>query len=254
MEEKVRLQKAIAASGVCSRRKAETLIVEGKVKVNGVICNKLGTLVSPLDHIEVIGENLKEEEKVTFLFHKPLGVLSTVKDDRGRKTVIDFFKDENYRLFPVGRLDFNTTGALLITNDGELANLITHPSSHLEKTYIAIVEGRFTPEAALKMEKGLFLDDGMTAPCKVKILFSNFESKVAITIHEGRNRQVRRMCEHLGFKVKSLMRTSIGFIDLGTLKRGKYRKLTDIEIATLKRLCINNKEKNIIPDYKKKIS
>lgn len=252
MEEKIRLQKRIAASGICSRRKAELLITANKVKVNNAICNKLGTLVSPLDCVEVDGTILTNEEQVVFLFNKPLGVLSSAKDDRGRKVVTDFFKEYPYRLFPVGRLDYNTSGAILITNDGELANLIMHPSSHLEKTYLAIVNGHFDQEMALKMEKGILLSDGMTAPCKVNIIRNGLESKVEISIHEGRNRQVRRMFDYFGLTVKSLTRISIGFIKLNDLKRGAYRKLTNSEIEMLKNLCLINKKKNIIPKYKEK--
>ena len=139
----MRLQKAMSQLGLCSRRKAEELIKLGKVKVNGVLISEMGYLVSLNDKIEISGEIKKEQnlDKVTFLFNKPLGVVSSVKDDRGRKVVIDFFKNENYRLYPVGRLDYNTSGALLVSNDGELTNLVTHPSTHLNKTYIATING-----------------------------------------------------------------------------------------------------------------
>ena len=148
----MRLQKAMSQLGLCSRRKAEELIKLGKVKVNGVLISEMGYLVSLNDKIEIIGEIKKEQnlDKVTFLFNKPLGVVSSVKDDRGRKVVIDFFKNENYRLYPVGRLDYNTSGALLVSNDGELTNLVTHPSTHLNKTYIATING-FVKDLHLQM-------------------------------------------------------------------------------------------------------
>ena len=142
----MRLQKAIAHKGICSRRKAEELITLGKVKVNGKIVNELGVQVSSFDTIEVEGyedKSFEKEDKVAFLFNKPLRVVSTVSDDRGRETGVDYFKKEKYRLYPVGRLDFNTSGALIMTNDGELANLITHPSSHLDKTYVITLDQHF---------------------------------------------------------------------------------------------------------------
>ena len=252
--EEIRLQKIIAERGICSRRKAEELIVNGKVKVNGKIVKELGMKFAPDVKIEVEGSNMNlSQEKVTFVFNKPLGVVSTVSDDRDRKTVIDFFKGEPYRLFPVGRLDYNTAGCLLISNDGELSNLITHPSSHLEKTYIVTVEGYITDETLRTLHDGVLLEDGMTQKARIALGKRNDEISIfKISIHEGRNRQVRRMCEAVGFKVKSLFRESVGIINVNDIKRGEYRRLTAEEIDTLKKICLENKKKNVIPEYKKR--
>ena len=255
MEELVRLQKVMAERGICSRRKAEELILEGKVKVDGKIVKELGIKVSPKVKIEVEGNNVGQtfEKKVTFVFNKPLGVVSSASDDRGRPTVVDFFKDEKYRLYPVGRLDFNTSGCLLITNDGELAQLVTHPSSHLEKTYIVTVSGNMPDDSLRKLRDGVMLEDGMTQKARVAIGKRTDEVTIfKIAITEGRNRQVRRMCEAVGYQVKSLHRESVGGITLGLLKRGEYRELTKAEIDLIKTTCLANKKTNVIPEYKKK--
>ena len=209
--------------GLCSRRQAEELIDQGKVKVNGVIVQEKGVQVTLKDKIEIVGqtESKINRETVTFLFNKPLGVVSSVKDDRGRKVVTDFFKNENYRLYPVGRLDFNTSGALLISNDGELTNLVTHPSTHLNKTYIVTLDSEVKDEHLKELEKGILLEDGMTQPSVVKIIRRNIGYSLnSITIHEGRNRQVRRMFEHFSYHVKNLHRESIGFLNLEGIERG----------------------------------
>lgn len=256
-EELMRLQKAMSQLGLCSRRQAETLIDEHKVKVNGKIITEKGVMVSLKDKIEIIGNtstNTKEisTKKVTFLFNKPLGTVSSSKDDRGRKTVIDFFSKEPYRLYPVGRLDYNTSGALLISNDGDLTNLVTHPSTHLDKTYIATIDGRVKDEHLKELEKGVLLDDGMTEPAVIKVLrMNNSQSLISITIHEGRNRQVRRMFEHFSYHVKNLHRESIGFLNLNGVERGSYRQLTDMEVKMIKNICLSNKKNNVIPEYKK---
>lgn len=255
MEEKMRLQKAMSQLGLCSRRQAEELIDQGKVKVNGVIVQEKGVQVTLKDKIEIVGqtESKINRETVTFLFNKPLGVVSSVKDDRGRKVVTDFFKNENYRLYPVGRLDFNTSGALLISNDGELTNLVTHPSTHLNKTYIVTLDSEVKDEHLKELEKGILLEDGMTQPSVVKIIRRNIGySLISITIHEGRNRQVRRMFEHFSYHVKNLHRESIGFLNLEGIERGKYRKLTLQEVEKIKSICKENKRNNVIPEYKRK--
>ena len=239
--EKMRLQKAIAQAGIASRRKAENLILEGKVKVNGLTITTLGTTVSEDDDIEVNGEKLKKEHFVYFIFNKPIGVITTVKDDRNRKTVLDYFKDINERIFPVGRLDINTSGLLIMTNDGELADLMTHPSSHLNKTYRARLDRPLTSEEKEKMEKGIFLEDGLTAPCK---LYLHEDNRVDITIHEGRNRQVRRMFENYGIKILTLTRISIGNIKLGSLKKGEYIELPINIVEQIKKECLFNKKHN----------
>lgn len=255
MEELVRLQKVMADRGICSRRKAEELIAAGKVKVDGKIFKEMGMKVSPLVKIEVEGIDVNDinEKKVTFVFNKPMGVVSSASDDRGRRTVIDYFKDEPYRLYPVGRLDFNTSGCLLITNDGELSQLVTHPSSHLEKTYIVTVNGFITDEALKKLHDGVELSDGLTQKARIALGKRNDEVSIfKISIFEGRNRQVRRMCEFVGYEVKSLHRESVGGITLGNLKRGEYRVLETEEVEKIKKACLENKLKNVIPSYKLK--
>ena len=251
----MRLQKAMSQLGLCSRRQAEELIDQGKVKVNGVIVQEKGVQVTLKDKIEIVGQTISQVNRktVTFIFNKPLGVVSSVKDDRGRKVVTDFFKNENYRLYPVGRLDFNTSGALLISNDGELTNLVTHPSTHLNKTYIVTIDSEVKDEHLKQLEKGVKLEDGMTQPSIIKIIRrSTGYSLISITIHEGRNRQVRRMFEHFSYHVKNLHRESIGFLNLDGLERGKYRKLSEEEVNKIKKICKENKKKNIIPEYKRK--
>lgn len=254
MEEKIRLQKLMSQLGLCSRRKAEELISLGLVKVDGTIVTEMGYLVSPSSKVEIEGYTSQvSNELVTFLFNKPLGVVSSAKDDRGRKTVIDFFKDENYRLYPVGRLDYNTSGAILVSNDGELTNLVTHPSSHLNKTYMATIDGKVKKEDIVSLERGIKLDDGMTQPAEVKV-FKETEkyTMVQITIHEGRNRQVRRMFEHFSYHVRNLNRDSIDTLSLRGLKRGEYRKLSQEEVDLIKEKCLRNKQNNQIPEYKRK--
>lgn len=236
-----RLQKIIARSGIASRRKAEQLIIEGKVKVNGEVVQTLGTKVSYKDKIEVNGIPLELEEPVYYLFYKPRGVISSVHDDKGRKTVIDFFPEIEQRIFPVGRLDYDTSGLLLLTNDGEFANLIMHPKYHIEKTYIAKVKG-IPPRPILKqLEKGIVLEDGMTKPAKVKFLSSNRKKNTAIieiTIHEGRNRQVRRMFDKIGYPVLKLKRERLAFLTLYGLNAGDYRSLTPHEVKQLRNLAL----------------
>ena len=251
----MRLQKAMSQLGLCSRRQAEELINQGKVKVNGVLVQEMGVQVSLKDKIEIIGQSNKNvnTNTVTFLFNKTLGVVSSVKDDRGRKVVTDFFKNENYRLYPVGRLDYNTSGALLISNDGELTNLVTHPSTHLNKTYIVTIDSEVKDEHLKLLEKGVLLEDGLTQPSIIKIIKrTSMYSLISITIHEGRNRQVRRMFEHFSYHVKNLHRESIGFLNLNGIERGKYRLLTNQEVEKIKTICKQNKSKNIIPEYKRK--
>ena len=254
MEEKMRLQKYMSQLGLCSRRKAEELILQGKVRVNGVVVDQMGYIVEGNEKIEVEGlDNQVSNEVVTFLFNKPLGVVSSVKDDRGRKTIIDFFKNENYRLYPVGRLDYNTSGAILVSNDGELTNLVTHPSTHLNKTYMVTVDGKVKLEHLEALRNGILLEDGMTQKAEVELFREKIDqTMIRITIHEGRNRQVRRMFEHFSYHVRNLNRDSVGFLTLGSLKRGEYRKLSDLEVRMIKNICKANQKNNIIPDYKKK--
>jgi 23S rRNA pseudouridine2605 synthase len=231
-----RLQKVIAHAGIASRRKAEELILQGKVTVNGEVVKQLGTKVGPNDVVEVNGIKVEKEEPVYFLFYKPKGVVTTVKDDKNRKTVLDFFPDVTERIYPVGRLDYDTSGILLMTNDGEFANLLTHPKYEIEKTYIAKVKGIPTREHLKQLQKGVRLDDGLTAPAKAKFLSADKRKNTAIielTIHEGRNRQVRRMFEKIGYPVMKLKRERYAFLDLTGLNAGEWRPLTPHEVKQL---------------------
>ncbi|VEF47923.1 pseudouridine synthase [Bacillus freudenreichii] len=235
-----RLQKVIAQAGVASRRKAEKLITEGKVKVNGQVVTELGTKVSMTDKIEVEGIPLVEEEKKYFLFYKPRGVISAVKDDKNRKVVTDFFKHVSQRVYPVGRLDYDTTGLLLLSNDGEFTQLLTHPSHEINKTYVAKVKGVPLREALKKLERGIVLEDGKTAPAKAKLQSADRSKNTAIveiTIHEGKNRQVRRMFEAIGHPVLKLKREKFAFLELRGLNAGEYRELTPHEVKRLKVLA-----------------
>ncbi|HEU4963806.1 MAG TPA: pseudouridine synthase, partial [Bacilli bacterium] len=230
-----RLQKVLAQAGVASRRKAEEIITAGRVKVNGVVVTELGTRVDPQqDRIEVDGKPITEESKVYILLNKPRGVVTTASDPQGRKTVIDLFPDIEQRIYPVGRLDLDTAGLLLLTNDGELANALMHPSREINKVYRAWVKGRMNKDVIDQLEQGVELEDGMTAPAKAKILdVEREETQFEITIHEGRNRQVRRMCEAVGHPIKSLMRVQLAFLKLGRLRYGEYRELTAEEVKRL---------------------
>lgn len=231
-----RLQKVIAHAGIASRRKAEELILQGKVTVNGEVVKQLGTKVGPNDVVEVNGIKVEKEAPVYFLFYKPKGVVTTVKDDKNRKTVLDFFPEVTERIYPVGRLDYDTSGILLMTNDGEFANLLTHPKYEIEKTYIAKVKGIPTREHLKQLQKGVRLDDGLTAPAKAKFLSADKRKNTAIielTIHEGRNRQVRRMFEKIGYPVMKLKRERYAFLDLTGLNAGEWRPLTPHEVKQL---------------------
>lgn len=235
-----RLQKRIAKSGYTSRRKAETLIQEGRVKVNNVIVTELGTKVRPSDQVSVDDVPLELEDKLYILFYKPTQVITSVSDDRGRKVVTDYFDDLETRIFPVGRLDYDTSGVLLLTNDGEFTNLMTHPKYKISKTYVAKIEGYILREQIKELEKGIQLEDGITQPAKVKLKKQNKEknsSLVEMTITEGRNRQVRRMFEYFGFKVQKLTRTSFGPLDLKGLGAGEGRVLSPHEVKTLRQLA-----------------
>ena len=228
-----RLQKVIAASGVTSRRKAEELITAGKVRVNGEIVTELGTKVSDKDRIEVNGEILEKEVKEYYLLNKPRGVVTTTSDDKGRKTVVDLIPT-NARIYPVGRLDYDTTGVLLLTNDGEFANILMHPSSEVEKVYVAKLNGIIKGEQINKLKDGVMLDDELVKASRVKLKKvdpKSNSSMVQITIHEGKNHQVKRMFEAVGFLVDKLKREKEGFFDLKDLQSGEFRKLTPKEVA-----------------------
>lgn len=240
-----RLQKRIASSGYTSRRKAETLITDGKVKVNGQVVTELGTKVSNSDTVEVEGIKLEQEDKIYILFNKPAQVITSVSDDRGRKVVTDYFKDIETRIYPVGRLDYDTSGLLLLTNDGEFTNLMTHPRYHIKKKYVAKLKGYLMREEVKALEKGIELEDGFTQPAQVKVKKQDKDKNttlVEITISEGRNRQVRRMFEHFGHQVSKLTRIQFGPLDLKGLNAGEGRVLTPHEVKTIRHLAENGND------------
>lgn len=230
-----RLQKIIALSGYTSRRKAEELIKNGKVRVNGKIITDLGTKANFGDDITVNGEAIKYEEKEYILLYKPRGVVATTNDEKGRKTVLDLIKT-NKRLYPVGRLDYDTSGLLILTNDGQLTNLLTHPKNQIDKVYIAKIEGIINKEKLSILCKGVIIDGIKTARAKAKIKKINKKNNfsiVELTIHEGKNHQVKKMFESIGYKVLKLKREKVAFLDLSGLKSGEYRKLNIKEIKKL---------------------
>lgn len=229
-----RLQKYIAACGVCSRRKAEEYIAQGKVSVNGEIITEMGFKVGEDDVVRYMGKViLPEEKKVYLVINKPEGCVTSVSDDRGRKTVMDYIKGIDERVYPVGRLDYNTSGLLILTNDGETANRLTHPKHNINKVYVAAVQRIPEPAEVFFFENGIFLDGRKTAPAKLEVI-SEEPPSLKITIQEGRNRQVRRMLEEIDNKAVSLKRISIGEIELGKLKKGKFREMTESEIDYIK--------------------
>ena len=230
-----RLQKVIANSGYCSRRKAEELISSGKVKVNGKVVCELGFKVETNDAITVFDKAITTESKEYILLNKPRGVVTTTSDEKGRKTVLDLI-ETNKRLYPVGRLDYDTTGALLLTNDGELANLLMHPKHKIEKVYVAKIDGFFSKDAMIKLSKGVIIDNFKTSPSKVKLKKydkNTDTSIVEIIIHEGKNHQVKKMFESVGYKVSKLKRERISFLDVKNLKSGEYRFLNLKEVKRL---------------------
>lgn len=231
-----RLQKVIASSGYCSRRKAEELIKNKKVVVNGKLVTEMGFKVSYNDDILVDGNQLpNKEDKVYFLLNKPRGVITTAQDDKNRKTVVDLIQT-SFRIYPVGRLDYDTTGALLLTNDGELTALLTHPRHGVLKTYVAKINGFLTSENAKKLSKGVLIDGVKTSQAGVKV--KKYDKKtdtslIELTIHEGKNHQVKKMFETIGHKVLKLRREKIAFLNLNGLKSGDYRELTIHEVKKL---------------------
>lgn len=237
-----RLQKLIAEAGYCSRRKAEELIKQGKVFVNGKKIIELGSKASFGDEIIVEGNLIEYEEKEYYLFYKPRGVVCTTKDDKGRKTVLDYFDDTNKRIYPVGRLDYDTTGVLLLTNDGEFANLMMHPKNKIDKFYVAKVEGIVTGEEIKILKKGVIIDNKKICPQRVKIKKidkKSMTSIVEITIHDGINHEVKKLMESIGHNVVKLKREAFGFLTLGNLKSGEKRSLTTKEVKQLYNMAIN---------------
>ena len=230
-----RLQKVIAQAGISSRRKAEELILQGQVKVNGVVVTELGTKVSEKDEIFVNNKPIVKETKEYYLLNKPIGVVTTTSDDKNRKTVVDLI-NTNARIYPVGRLDYDTTGAILLTNDGDFANIITHPKSEIDKVYVAKLNAIIKGEQINNLKDGIELDGVIVKPSRVKLKKVNQEtntSTVEITIHEGKNHQVKRMFEAVGILVDKLKRERIGIFNLEGLQSGEYRKLTPKEVAII---------------------
>lgn len=231
-----RLQKVIANLGYCSRRKAEELIKGGKVLVNGNIVKELGTKVKNSDTIEVEGNILDNNKNYEYyILNKPRGVVTTTNDEHGRKTVIDLI-DTSTRIYPIGRLDYDTTGLLLLTNDGELANKLMHPSFKIDKTYIAKIEGIISSISIKKLRSGVVIDGYKTRPARVKVKSidkKTNKSIVEITISEGKNHQVKKMFEAVGHQVLKLKREKYAIFDIKDLKVGEYRKLTFKEVSIL---------------------
>jgi len=233
----MRLQKYMAMCGVAARRKCEEIISEGRVSVNGQIITEMGTQVEEGDEVRVDGVMIRpEEEKRYVLYHKPAGEVTTVSDEKGRETVMDRFRDFPVRLYPVGRLDYDSEGLLLLTNDGELAQRLTHPSCEVDKVYLARVTGNPSNEAIDRLRRGVYMegDQRKTYPADVRVVRDeSLFSDIVVTIHEGRNRQVRRMFDAVGHKVLLLRRIRFGAVELGSLRRGEWRELTQEEIDAL---------------------
>lgn len=241
-----RLQKALAAAGVGSRRHCEGLIATGRVSVNGRVITELGSRADPdKDTISIDGRAIEPgQDRLYVLLNKPTGYTSTRFDRFAEHTVMELVPEIGAYLYPVGRLDVDTSGLVILTNDGELANLLTHPSHEIEKTYVADVRGRISAASLNKLAEGVELDDGPTAPAKVRLLSSSEgtnTSRVEITIHEGRKRQVRRMCAAVGHRVVKLTRIRLGSLDLKGLAEGEHRYLTKKEVSELRKLAAHPK-------------
>ncbi len=235
-QQPTRLQKYLADCGVASRRQSETLIAQGLVQVNGQTVTEMGTRVHPGDVVTCRGEVVRPEgQKRYILYYKPVGEVTTVSDPKGRPTVMDHFRDFPVRLYPVGRLDYDSEGLLLLTNDGDLTRRLTHPSFEVEKRYIARVSNQVPEEKLRALRSGVVIDGRKTAPAKVSILRQDpFSTDILITIHEGRNRQIRKMVEAIGHEVVRLKRVQYGPVALGNMERGSWRELTQAELDALK--------------------
>jgi 23S rRNA pseudouridine2605 synthase len=227
----MRLNAYLARAGVSSRRRADELIKAGRVRVNGEL-GQLNTFVAAHDVVEVDGRRVEPQALAYVLLHKPAGVVTTARDPHGRRTVVELVRHEA-RIVPVGRLDADTTGALLLTNDGELAHRLAHPRYQVDKVYVADVEGEPAAETLRRLEEGVELDEGRTAPATARLLAP---SRVELTLHEGRKHQVKRMCETAGHAVRALHRSAYASLDLAGLKPGEWRELSQKEVAGLKKL------------------
>ena len=235
----MRLQKFMAHAGVASRRKCEQMILDGQVKVNGVVCTELGVKVSKQDVVEVDGSVIHLEQQFRYIMlNKPTGYVTTNDDQFDRSKVIDLIEGIDERIYPIGRLDYNTSGLLLLTNDGELANKLMHPKANVMKTYVAVIDKPYSKEIADVFHSGIVIDGRKTMPAKIKKLgnAANGGSVCEVRISEGRNRQIRRLFEACGCRVIKLERVAIGHIQLDELEEGQYRDLTEQEIGYLKSL------------------
>ena len=234
-----RLQKVIAQAGIASRREAEKMILAGRVRVDGQVVTKLGTKVSSIEQVVVDNQPIERESHHTYLFYKPRGVISAVKDNKGRKTVADYFTDLPYRLYPVGRWDYYTSGLLLMTNDGELANLLMHPRNEVDKVYVAKIKGILQPDEIKALKKGVQIGRYKTKPAQVKVLKTNPRAQtqiVQLTIHEGHYHQVKEMFKAVNHLVDKLSRERYSFLDLQGLTSGQYRELNHKEVDRLKQV------------------
>ncbi|MBQ2698892.1 MAG: rRNA pseudouridine synthase [Firmicutes bacterium] len=244
-DNKERLQKVLAARGVASRRACEELITAGRISVNGVIVTELGCKVDPAkDELALDGSPIAAPPRLRYiLLNKPAGYITSANDERGRRTVLDLLKGVEERVYPVGRLDYDTCGLLILTNDGELTNALLHPSYQVDKTYQALAEGQITERELERLRRGVRLKDGMTAPAEVRLRRRDAKgSLVELTIHEGRNRQVRRMLEAVGHPVLHLKRISFAGLQAGNLPLGSFRDLTAAEVRALQKLAYGDKK------------
>jgi len=233
-----RLQKYMAGCGVASRRKCEEIIAAGRVQVNGIVTREMGYKVDPLIDIVMVDDQLinTEDKKVYIILNKPVGVVSTVKDEKDRQTIMDLVQVEE-RIYPIGRLDYDSSGLIIMTNDGEIYNKIIHPRVAINKVYMAILDGTPNTEEIYRFSNGVKIDDYITSNAEIEIVKKyQWSSEVKITIHEGKNRQIRKMCEVIGHEVKELERVSVGEIKLGDLPVGKWRNLGEEELNYLKSL------------------
>ncbi|MBR5614456.1 MAG: rRNA pseudouridine synthase [Clostridia bacterium] len=254
----IRLQKFLANAGVASRRGAEKIIAEGRVSVNDQIIREMGVQIDEnYDVVKLDGEIIKHaEKKVYIMLNKPVGFITTVSDDKGRPTVMELVSDISSRIYPVGRLDYDTEGLLLLTNDGDLTFRITHPKHDIAKTYVAEVTGDVSMDTIIQLRRGVMLDGQKTSPAEVEVVgATQYGTKIEITIHEGRNRQVRRMFEALGCVVKKLKRTKEAGLTLGHLPVGKWRKLSESEVNMLKKIeaVSSSKSKSVISQGRKSV-
>lgn len=241
-----RLQKVIAHSGITSRRKAEQLIVDGKVKVNNKLVTKLGSKVSNLDLIEVNGVLIEREKHVYYILYKPREVISSVHDDKGRAIVLDYLPDVYKRIYPIGRLDYHTSGILLLTNDGNFTNLLMHPRYEIEKVYVVKIKGIPNKEELKQLRKGITSNKDLLKAISYKVLSINKKDStmiLQITLHEGKNRHIRRMMDTLGYPVIKLKREKFGFLTLQGLRPGEYRSLTKQEVNQMKMVANKSIEK-----------